>query len=210
MKDTEFGIPSNNWKQIVQLLELGRSNEVFCILDAEIVMASDNFFKSAAYEKLGAIYRTLNKPEKAIEAFQEAIKLHGSLNTPALTRIYLALGLTYKETGNVQKALEIYEMGINKLFDRAIKLIADEEGCFSSTNDKGERVLNVSPKAFERIRELCKMDVTFAALRNNMGTCFVELGDYDTARQMFSESIDFTPDGLSYDHPRYNLSCIDS
>jgi tetratricopeptide (TPR) repeat protein len=209
MKDTELGIPSESWKEIEQLLERGQASDALAILRASVAGSPDSFSQAIAYETLGAAYQCLNDYQAAIGAFEKAISLHATRNTPALTRIYVRLGLTHKADGNLNKALEVYEEGINKLFDRAIKIISEDEKKYMfETEDEGKRVLNVTPDALGRMKHLCRLDVTFAALRNNMGTCLAELGDIGTARQMFLESIEFTPGGLRYDHPLHNLESI--
>lgn len=38
-----------------------------------------------------------------------------------------------------------------------------------------------------------------------MGTIFAELGDKNTAKKMFEQAIDLTPDGIEYNDPKIAL-----
>lgn len=208
MRDTELGMVTDDWEHLSGLVRAGRHNEAVKYLRAEIENATSSFAEAAAFEKLGAVFRMLNMPQEAIAALTRAIDAHGSANNPALTRKYVSLGLTFKSVGDLQKALEVYESGINLLLDRAIRIIAEDanDKSLSESQIEGKRVLNMSPEVFERIKMLCRLDPTFAALRNNMGTCYVELGEIGKAKEMFKEAIEFTPQGFKYDHPVNNLA----
>ncbi|MBK9214645.1 MAG: tetratricopeptide repeat protein [Chloracidobacterium sp.] len=209
MRDTVLSSGSENLDKVCGLVGVGRSEEALNIVRREIESASSDFARAVAYEQLGNLYQVMNAPSKAIHAFETSLRLHGPLNVPAVTRVYSSLGLAYKLSGETNRALEIYAAGIDRLMDRAMRIIHKDGELTSETEEDGVRTLNVSTDVFERIRELCRLDITFAALRNNMGTCYAEIGDKQSARRAFVEAIEFTPVGFAYQHPSSNLAELD-
>lgn len=171
--------------------------------------AEDSWQRGLRLERLGALYRIVGRPEAAIQALEAAIEAHGERNNPAVTRVYVSLGLALTSTGNSEQALEAWERGINMLLDRAIKIVHKEGTLLRASADEDNRTLLADPRIFGRIRELCRLDPTFAVLRNNMGVVHAEHGQFQQAAQLFLEAIEFTPQGARYDHPRNNLSSLE-
>jgi tetratricopeptide (TPR) repeat protein len=211
MRDTVLGLATDRWGQISKLVQSRRSKEAFEILNEDMSNALNDFSKALVYEQLGNVYQMLDMPREAITALETAIRLYGSVNNPALTRAYLTLGLIHKSMGQIERALEIYETGINKLIDRALDIISKDESnpLILGVKSEGKRVANVSRQIFDRMKELCGLDATFAALRNNMGICYAEMDNPKMARKMFLEAIEFTPKGFRYTHPHSNLAELD-
>jgi tetratricopeptide (TPR) repeat protein len=126
-----------------------------------------------------------------------------------VTRVYISLGLALRSAGKPQQALGAWERGINLLIDRALKIIYEEGTLLRAAPNKNDRTLLADTRVFARIRELCRLDLTSAILRNNMGVVHAEQGAFQQAVQMFREALDFTPEGARYEHPRSNLSSLE-
>ena len=205
MQVTEVNVPGLR----PDLLERARLKEAISALSAEGTAAEDLWQRGLIFERLGALYRLARQPEAAARAFEAALEAHGQLNTPAVTRVYISLGLALRSAGRPHQALAAWERGINLLIDRALKIIYDEGTLLRAAPGKSDRTLLADTRVFARIRELCRFDLTFAILRNNMGVVHTEQGAFQQAVQMFREALDFTPEGARYEHPRDNLSSLD-
>ena len=72
----------------------------------------------------------------------------------------------------------------------------------------GERVRVIDPQTFEKIRGYLRSDPAYAIIKNNIGVCFMERGDKDTAREQFKESILTIPEGYDYPEPYKNLESL--
>jgi tetratricopeptide (TPR) repeat protein len=204
MQITEVGVPgldpSLYQRSITKDILSEASNTAAAELDA--------WKKPLAYEKLGTLYRLSGQPQAAVRAFEEAIRAHGSKNSPAVTRVFIPLGLTLREMGRWRQALDAWEQGIGLLFDRALKIIHGEGTLLRSTRVDNARMLLADRRVFIRIRELCRIEPTFAILRNNMGVVLADAGELQQAVRMFQESIDFTPEGFQYGHPIFNMALL--
>ena len=60
----------------------------------------------------------------------------------------------------------------------------------------------------EKIQEVLCSEPTYAIIKNNMGVCLLELGEQNSAREQFRESIEFVPDGYNYPDPLEHLESI--
>lgn len=191
------------------LLKRAPLEEAISAFSAEGAAAEDPWQRGLILEKVGAVYRRAGQPEAAARAFEAALETHGPRNNPAVTRVYVSLGLALRSAGKPQQALGAWERGINLLIDRALKIIYEEGTLLRAAPDKNDRTLLADTRVFARLRELCRLDLTFAILRNNMGVVHVEQGRSQEAVQMFREALDFTPEGARYEHPRSNLSSLE-
>jgi tetratricopeptide (TPR) repeat protein len=191
------------------LLERAPLDEALAALSGEAAAAKDSWQRALIFERLGALYRLAGQPEAAARALEAALEAHGERNNPAVTRVYVSLGLALRSAGRPQQALDAWERGIALLMDRALKIIYEEGTLLRAAPDRSDRTLLADPRVFARIRELCRLDLTFAILRNNMGVVHAEHGAIQQAAQMFREALDFTPEGARYEHPRVNLSSLE-
>lgn len=112
-------------------------------------------------------------------------------------------------TGNFKKALEWYSKAANGIVEAVTdEVFKDRARCFRDELVDGKRTLVVLPYAEEKTHEVLHSDPRYAIFTNNIGVCLMELGDLESAREKFRESIEFIPDGYNYPDPFKNLEVI--
>ncbi|WP_020678129.1 tetratricopeptide repeat protein [Geopsychrobacter electrodiphilus] len=150
---------------------------------------------------LGIAYQLNNQLNDAVNALSQALD-----SDPHYVPSMNSLGLTYRILGDLKSALKWYSKAAETHMNITIApMLADKEISYTDTPDGGR---HINDKVFKKSQELLKANPIYATLKNNMGVCFREMGDLDTAREQFTESIVFTPDGFQYDEPRKNLAAI--
>ena len=120
-----------------------------------------------------------------------------------------SMGLTYRKKGDTHKAIELYiragDIYSEELARKNIDKYTREE-----VTDEGKRVLVVDPIAMEKVmNELLRSEPWPAYFSNNIGICYLELGDFESAKIAFEESIEFTPDGFDYPAPQHHLELME-
>lgn len=166
--------------------------------------ASLNANEPQVFLALGIAQQLSGSYELAIEALEQAIQLD-----PHLFSAYNSIGLTYRKMGNFRKALEWYDRAVEGTVGAATeKAQVDRERCFREEIIEGKKALVVLPYMWERTHELLRSDPTYAVLKNNIGVCLLQLGEVDSARKQFLESIEFIPDGYEYPEPYKNLESM--
>lgn len=204
MELTEVRVPGIN----PAIPQSGAISDAVAELSQQVSAAQDSWQKALANERLGAVYSLYGQPEAAVRAFEAALKAHGERNNPAVTRVYVSLGLALRSSGRPRQALDAWERGLGLLIDRALKIIYEEGALLRAAQVDDRRTLLADPRVFGRIRELCRLDLTFAILRNNMGVVHSEQGEPELAAQMFREAVDFTTERAWYEHPQVNLVAL--
>ncbi|MEK7566707.1 MAG: tetratricopeptide repeat protein [Patescibacteria group bacterium] len=106
-----------------------------------------------------------------------------------------------KKQGKCSDALKLYNELYGRLIKDANKYARSFEG---SVIDKGN-TRKLMPQLFRKTDEYLKRDNLACAILNNMGVIYEELGDRDTAKKYFEESIRLTPDNLNYPNPKIGL-----
>lgn len=140
----------------------------------------------------------------ALEAFEEAVRLD-----PKLFSAHNSIGLTYKKMGNFHKAIESYSQATKVIFAVVSeKVQSEQEKCFREEIMDGNKELVIQPYIFEKTHEMLRSEPSYSILKNNIGVCLMELGDINAAREQFTESIEFIPDGYEYPDPYRNLESI--
>jgi tetratricopeptide (TPR) repeat protein len=140
----------------------------------------------------------------AVSALEQAIRLN-----PLLFSAYNSIGLTYRKIGDFPKALEWY----SRAAEGVVSVVTDEvhkdrDRCFRDEIIDGKKTLVVLPYAMEKTHEMLRSDPMYAIIKNNIGVCLMELGDVNSAREQFKESIEFIPDGYDYPDPYRHLESI--
>ena len=150
---------------------------------------------------LGIAYQLNNQLKEAVQALSRALESNPH-NIPSMN----SLGLTYRILGDLQSALEWYSKAAETHVNAVIApVLVDKDLCYTDMPDGGR---HINDYVFKKTHELLKANPIYATLKNNIGVCFRELGDLDSARKQFTESIVFTPDGYQYNEPRKNLASI--
>lgn len=203
-------VPPKDWERFKNLLEKGSIAAAFGLLDAELAIANGERDVANAQEKLAIAYLFTKDYPSALSAYTRAI-IAMNKNGPILRRLFLGQGFVHQFVGEHRQALESYGIGIEKAIDQAFLLIKERsaEKLIKNAWADGKKVLLFSKEVFVGIKNYCSLDPIFAATRNNMGICFAELGDKETARAMFKEAIEFIPEGMRFTTPEKNLKILD-
>ena len=166
--------------------------------------ASRNPTEPRIFLALGIAHQLMDNYESAIEALEQAVKLD-----PGLFSAYNSIGLTYRKNGEIDKALEWYSRAADGMVSDVTEIVHKErDKCFRDEVIDGKNTRVVLPYTLEKIREILRSDPSYAIIKNNIGLCFIELGDIDSAREQFRESIEYIPDGFNYPEPYRNLESI--
>jgi tetratricopeptide (TPR) repeat protein len=126
--------------------------------------------------------------------FFNANFFHARESNPAAS--YLSLGVAYKQSGFIQKALESYHKAIES--DPALP-----EGYFNIGNIYAE--MGKLEEAKKLFLKAIDVDSSSARAHNNLGNIYLEYGDYDTALDYYRRAIALEPD---YVTPLYHSGLI--
>ena len=153
---------------------------------------------------LGIALQLAEEYELAIENLKHAVRLK-----PLLFSAYNSIGLTYRKIGQFREALEWYSKAAEGIVAAVSDEVHKDRGkCFRDEIVDGKKTLIVLPYALEKTHEMLRSDPLYAIVKNNIGVCQMELGDIDSAREQFRESIEFIPDGYNYPDPFKHLESI--
>ena len=106
-----------------------------------------------------------------------------------------------KKQGNLAGALSAYDSIYDMLISEANKYARNVEGAFVDIG----KTRSIAPKFFNESKNYLKRERVACVVANNMGTIFVELGNFEKAKKMFGDAIEFTPDDFSYKDPHIAL-----
>ena len=110
--------------------------------------------------------------------------------------------------GDSQAALEKYNDAFNMLIDIAGAYAVEQESRSTGSGQAATDMQELRGKAdilFKHSKEYLKRDSTAATILNEMGLLFMDMAEYDNAKQKFLESIEYIPDGEDYSEPADNL-----
>jgi Tfp pilus assembly protein PilF len=156
------------------------------------------------YLALGIAHQLAGEFSSAINALERAVELE-----PSFFSAYNSLGLTYRISGDYENALDWYFRAAKGIASAAIESIHKEpDQNYRDEVIDGEHARSLDPHTFEAIREILRSDPTYAIIKNNIGMCFMEHGDIESAREQFKESIKTIPEGYNYPEPYKNLKSI--
>lgn len=108
-----------------------------------------------------------------------------------------------EQQGEKEEAL----LTLSKAFD----LLIDQAGIYARTQETATDldVLRArAPQLIENSNKFLRQNLTAAMLLNNMGMLFMELEQFDAAKQKFEESINLTPQTEEYADPHNNLQAL--
>jgi len=151
---------------------------------------------------LGIAFQQQGDFESAVVALNRAIELD-----PLFANAWNSLGLTYKMRGDLAGALKTYRRAQEIVLEAAWDW-ANAEGSGPTMvrlNETGEKGLLLTHECFAAVKSRLRSDLMYAVVVNNIGGCYLELGDAAAARSAFLESIEFIPDAEEYEPPFIGL-----
>lgn len=141
----------------------------------------------ALVEEGKELYRT-DQDEKAVELFQEAIKLD-----PELAEAYFRLGLAYTAVGGKdQEAEDAYK----KATEKYKKYLEDNSKDADAHYNLGQTYaeLHLYSEAVREYRQATRLKDDDAAVYYDLGTALSKLAQYDEAAAAFSKSLEIDPE----------------
>lgn len=96
--------------------------------------------------------------------------------------------------------------GALKLYDEAFNTLASEATAYAHKQTRVSPLSNkVTPDIFAESKSYFKQNNVACTISNNMATIFAELGDYESAKKLFVQAIELTPEGVDYSDPKIGL-----
>lgn len=132
------------------------------------------------------LYRT-DQDEKAVEAFQQALKLD-----PDLAEAHFRLGLAFDAIGKEQEAEEAYKKAIEKY-----KKYLETNGKDADAHyNMGQAYagLRLYSEAVKEYRQATRLKDDDADIYYDLGTALTKLAQYDEAAAAFSRSLEIDPE----------------
>jgi len=159
--------------------------------------ADNNIDEPEIFLALGIAYQFNENYEAAIDNLTIATELDASFFSA-----YNSLGLTYRKMSRIQDALEWYSKALDCLLADIDNSICNPKSlCYEYVDNDRKKGVFVLPYYFMKSEERLKSSPQYAMLQNNIGVCFMELGNFKSARGAFIESINMTPDGFEFPLP---------
>lgn len=151
---------------------------------------------ATVYYLKGLIDLSKKKTDEALEAYEKAIKLDMSVGN-----YYTAVGNIYMDKGDIQKAIDYYNLGItvSKPSEQAYYMLADT---YAGIGDK-EKALK---SFYEAKAQVQKDKELYATILYNIGTMEMDRKKYKKAIVAFSELIEYFPDDY-YTHTSLVQCC---
>lgn len=165
------------------------------------IIINPNFY--SAHYGLGIVYQLIKDYDSSISELRKAIEIE-----PNVVDAYNSLALTFKRNGEIERALNTYNIALEKLVENCSRKI-EERGIKPTNLSPDKKVAIVNIEFMQQIPILLKQDFLYCTLQNGIGCCYAEIGKIDEARNAFLESIEFIPDGVKYDAPHYGLQQLD-
>lgn len=132
------------------------------------------------------LYHT-DQDEKAVEAFQQAIKLD-----PDLAEAHFRLGLAFDAIGKEQEAEEAYKKAIAKYKKYLETNGKDAEAHYNLGQTYAG--LHLYSEAVREYRQAIKLNSGDADMYYDLGTALTKLAQYDEAAAAFSKSLEIDPE----------------
>ncbi len=108
---------------------------------------------------------------------------------------------TLKKEGLLTEALSIYNKIFDILCNEAREYARVQDG---SITDDGD-VRKINPQFLKLSQVYLQRDNSACVILNNMGVILAEMGRLDEAKNMFTQSIELTPEDLDYPNPKIGL-----
>lgn len=132
-----------------------------------------------------------DRDEKALEAFQQAIKLN-----PNLAEAYFRLGLTYDALGNQQEADKAYRAAVEN-YKKYFSLPEHEKDAEAHYNlAQAYAGLHLYSEAVREYRQATRLKEDDADVFYDLGTALTRLAQYDEAAAAFEKSLELDPENF--------------
>jgi tetratricopeptide (TPR) repeat protein len=125
--------------------------------------------------------------EKAVEAFQQALKLD-----PDLAEAHFRLGLAFDAVGKEQEAEDAYKKSIEKYKKYLEANGKDAEAHYNM--GQAYAGLHLYSEAVREYRQATRLKDDDADIYYDLGTALTKLAQYDEAASAFSKSLEIDPD----------------
>src|SRR6185436_3192708 len=132
------------------------------------------------------LYRT-DQDEKAVEAFQQAIKLD-----PDLPEAHFRLGLALDAVGKEQEAEDAYKKAVEKYKKFLDENSKDAEAHYNM--GQAYAGLHLYSEAVREYRQATRLKDDDADMFYDLGTALTKLAQYDEAVSAFSKSLEIDPE----------------
>lgn len=103
-----------------------------------------------------------------------------------------------KKSGNLMEALKLYNEAFDTLISESSEY-AHKRTLISSLSEK------ITPELFLESKRYLTNDNTACTISNNMAVIFAGLGDKESAKKFFEQSIELTPQNVEYLDPKIGL-----
>lgn len=140
----------------------------------------------ALVEEGKELYRT-DQDEKAVESFQQALKLD-----PELAEAHFRLGLALDAVGKEQEAEDSYKKAIEKYKKFLDENSKDPEAHYNM--GQAYAGLHLYTEAVREYRQATRLKDDDADMFYDLGTALIKLAQYDEAVTAFSKSLEIDPE----------------
>lgn len=182
---------------------------------------------------IGRCFRLNGQLTEAIESLKKSENLiQDDVASEIQPHVYLELGITYLELGELEQAILSLKKGISKYpdcwelhntlgvaheyikepkkslknYQKAQQLIMDASSAHKIIiENDGSKILIADP--METLLRL-KSSVNYCEVLNNIGHVLVKLGHLEQAVKALEEAIEFIPEGLNYPAPKRGLELV--
>ena len=131
-------------------------------------------------------YRT-DQDEKAVEAFQQAIKLD-----PELAEAHFRLGLAYDAIGKEKEAEDAYKKAVEK-YKKYLEANSKDSDAHYNLG-QAYAGLHLYSEAIREYRQATHLKDDDADMFYDLGTALMKLAQYDEAAAAFSKSLEIDPE----------------
>lgn len=115
----------------------------------------------------------------------------------------------------MQNALQLEQQGEKEeallALSKAFDVLIDEAGAYARSQETVTDIEHLrarAPQLLENSNKYLRQNLTAAMILNNMGLLFMELEQFDAAKQKFEESVAVIPLEEDYSEPQNNLQAL--
>ena len=106
-----------------------------------------------------------------------------------------------KKEGKLAESLELYK----ELYDMLVDVAGEHARQIPGTRIDEGSTRKIMPSFFTETEKYLRKDNVVCTTLNNMGVIYAEIGDKESAKNCFEQSIQLIPEGLDYSNPKIGL-----